>query len=195
MIASLQASNPTTGAVSNYILTLTLTIPHDSNFIIEVEVPTDLSFISTGSRCSNCLNSAINFDATKKIKFTANNSSPNTTSNLISYTIQSFNNPRNLGNSLPFIITTMTTDNRLISKQSAPILISNPNILTAFLLKTEEYYRNNISPVKFSVTFTNNYETGDYLEIFLTSTSYSVNPSSSIVCANSIGICSLNSST
>lgn len=157
MIASLQASNPTTGAVSNYILNLTLTIPHDSNFIIEVEVPTDLSFISAGSRCSNCLNSAIHFDVTKKIKFTANNSLPNTTSNLISYTIQSFNNPRNLGNSLPFIITTMTTDNRLISKQSAPILISNPNILTAFLLKTEEYYRNNISPVKFSVTFTNNY--------------------------------------
>lgn len=45
------------GSVSSYTLTLFLTIPHSTSFVVQVDVPSDTSFITSSATCTNCLSS------------------------------------------------------------------------------------------------------------------------------------------
>lgn len=176
------------GATSNYVLTLVLTIPHNTTFIVQVDVPTDTTFISTNASCTNCIASSLSPTNATTFTFTASNpSGANATS--IVFTLSSFTNPRSAGSSLPWGVSTKTVSpTNLISYSTASATILNPNGLTAVLSKSDSYYRNNSNPLKITFTFTNKLIAGDYILLSFTSDSYT---GSSVTCSSIYGSCAV----
>ena len=74
MSVTIAPQNSFAGALSTYLFTLFLTIPHNTTFIVQVDVPTDTKFHSANSSCTNCLTS-ITSSGTSSFFFTANNPS------------------------------------------------------------------------------------------------------------------------
>ena len=55
MPAVLTPTDPTTGAISGYTLQLTISVPHPSSFLVIINLPSDISFSTSGASCSgNC---------------------------------------------------------------------------------------------------------------------------------------------
>lgn len=111
-------SNSMAGATSSYVITLTLSIPHPSQFTVIIDLPSDAQLVITGSSCStNCL-STITILNISSFSFVASNSNPNstTTTNII-FTISSFINPRSTGQGLSWNVSTQTigTPSNIIS--------------------------------------------------------------------------------
>lgn len=142
----------TTGAITNYIFTLNLNIPHESFFIAEVFVPTDTKYITANTRCvSGCNTTTVgSVTATSFSVVVKNVGGLNSTST--SFTVSSFQNPRSVENSLNWTVTTKAVpSNSLISTTFKSADIKIPNALIASLSKEDMYTKYNTKPVK--ITF------------------------------------------
>ena len=110
---------PTVALSSIYQVDLILTIPHDSSFYVRIYYGNDTRLVSGSIGCSS-LCSNISSIGLNTIELSILNPFPNSTSyNSIIFNLTNFINPRNIGSSLPWIVSTYTTDGYLISNQSS----------------------------------------------------------------------------
>ena len=115
-------SNPKTGVVSAYTIVLTLNVPHPSNFYIQIDLPSDVSFSSSGADCTGNCSLALAGNATSLI-INSSNSLPSSTGQLITLNLgATFTNPRSIGNAAAWIITTksISPSNTITISASAP---------------------------------------------------------------------------
>lgn len=190
MTVTITPLNSYAGALSTYLFALFLTIPHNTTFIVQVDVPTDTKFHSANSSCTNCITN-LTSSGTSSFYFTANNPS-GFSSQSITFTLGTFTNIGYVGTGLAWGISTKTTSPvNLISSSTAYVSISYTNTLTGVLSKSESYYKNNTSPVKMTFTFTNKLSTGDCIILSMTSDVYSPINASSVTCSSIYGTCGL----
>lgn len=135
MTVTIVPQNSFAGALSTYLFTLFLTIPHNTTFIVQVDVPSDTKFNSANSSCTNCLTN-LTSSGTSSFYFTANN--PNGfTSQSISFTLGSFTNIGYVGTGLAWTVSTKTTSPvNLISSSTAYVSVAYTNTLTGELSKS-----------------------------------------------------------
>lgn len=135
MTVTITPLNSFAGALSTYLFTLFLTIPHNITFIVQVDVPTDTQFHSANSSCTNCITN-ITSSNTTSFYFTANNPS-GFSSQSITFTLGSFTNIGYVGTGLAWGISTKTTSPvNLISSSTASVSISYTNTLIGALSKS-----------------------------------------------------------
>ena len=187
MTVSITPNTPTAGATSSYLFTMFLTIPHGTSFIVQVDVPSDTKYLTSGSTCTNC-NASTMSPTVSSFSFVANNSGG--TASSYSFTISSFTNPRAVGNSSLWGIATKTVSpTNLISYSYAFATIVTPNTLTkAELSNTDSYFRNNTNNVNMTLGFYNKLSTGDYIMVTFTSYSYTA---STVYCSSMYGSCGI----
>ena len=135
MTVYITPNTPTAGATSSYTFTMMLTIPHGTAFVVQVDVPSDTRYLTSGSTCTNCNTSTMS-PAASSFSFVANNAG-GTGASSYSFTVNSFTNPRAKGNSMLWGIATKTVSpNNLISYSYARANIVYPNTLTRAELST-----------------------------------------------------------
>lgn len=101
--------SPITGAITSYLITITLSIPHPTPFILQVTVGNDTQFISGGATCTSIC-TGITPLGSNGFTVTVNNPYPNSTSPVnIDLNISSFKNSRNIGTGLAWTIITQTS--------------------------------------------------------------------------------------
>jgi hypothetical protein len=109
MPVSISPDISTTGAISPYTITLTLTIPHGLFFNIRVDVASD-TLIQSGLACLNLCSAVI--IGTNSFTATVTNPYPDSVSSQnIDIKVSNIKNSRNIGPGLPWNITTYTTAN------------------------------------------------------------------------------------
>jgi hypothetical protein len=125
-----------TGAISPYLITLTLTIPHPSIFSVKIDVGNDCQFISGGAACTNIC-SGLTLIGNNSFTVSVNNPYPNSLSPVnIVLNITTFMNSRNIGPGLSWNVTTSTVSSNQISYQTNFPIISVPNLLIGILKTT-----------------------------------------------------------
>lgn len=103
---TISPNNSKTGASSAYIISLTLNVPHPNNFYVQIDLPSDVAFSSSGANCSGNCSSSLSGNATSLI-INASSSLPSSTSEVITFNLAStFINPRSVNRSAAWIITT-----------------------------------------------------------------------------------------
>ena len=187
MTVFITPNTATAGATSSYTFTMMLTVPHGTSFIVQVDVPSDTTYLTSGSTCTNCSTSTLS-PAASSFSFVATNAG-GTAASSYSFTINSFTNPRAVGSSRLWGIATKTVSpTNLISHSYARAHIVTPNTLTrAELSNNESYFRNNSSPVKMTLGFFNRLVDGDYIMVTFTS-SYTA---SNVLCSPIYGSCGI----
>lgn len=143
MSVSITPSLAIAGHTTSYSFLLTLSIPHSTTFIVQIDVPSDSKFLSSGATCTNCTNSALSTINESSFSFTADNPT-GAAAQTILFRISSFTNRRSVEPSVGWGIATKTVSpTNLISYTVANVSISTPNSLTAVLSKSNSYYRSN----------------------------------------------------
>lgn len=176
------------GKTTIYQFSITMSIPHNSAFIVQVDVPADTKFITTNSVCTSCNASSMSPTNSSIFSFIANNTQ-GTNAQTYSFNISSFINPRSTGQSLPWGIATKTVSpTNLISYSYANATITDPNTLIATLDKSDSYYRSNPSPVKLTLTFFSSLISTDYILFSFIYDSYTA---STVTCSSIYGQCSI----
>jgi hypothetical protein len=186
--ATLTPTNPTAGATSGYRLDLTITVPHPSSFLVRISLPSDVSFSSAGASCSGNCSSSIASNNFTSFTLTASNGLPSSTGHNLTFSLAAtFTNPKAVGISSLWTITTMTTaPSSTITVSSTAPVITLPNVLTASFL-TDSYYINNTNVVKLSFSFTNALAAGNYLLLIAPTTTYA--EYTTVACSAIYGTC------
>lgn len=178
-----------TGASSGYNISLTLNVPHPNNFNVQIDLPSDVTFSSSGANCTGNCSSALSGNATSLI-INASNSLPSNTSQVITFNLAStFINPRSVGNSAAWIVTTKSiSPSDVITISSYAPYIGEPNLLNVSMKADDPYYINNTNPVTVTFSFTNSLFSGDYILMTISSGVYT--EKTSVVCSTLFGSCS-----
>ncbi len=166
-------SNPKTGIVSAYTILLTLNVPHPNNFYVQIDLPSDVSFSSSGANCTGNCSLSLSGNATSLV-VNASNTLPSNTGQQITLNLgATFTNPRSIGNAAKWLITTksISPSNTITISAQAPY-ISTANLLTATMRAGDPYYINNTEPVRVMFSFTNSLISGDYILMTINSGVY-----------------------
>lgn len=182
-------TNPKTGIISGYTIVLTLNVPHPNNFYVQIDLPSDVSFSSSGANCTGNCSLALSGNATS-IVINASNSMSSSTGQQITLGLgATFINPRSIGNTAAWIITTKSiSPSNIITISSQAPYISTANLLTATMKAADPYYINNTSPVRVMFSFTNSLVSGDYILMTIYSGVYTEN--TAVNCSTIYGTCS-----
>lgn len=184
-------TNQSTGAQCIYSFKMITYIPHPSIFYLQIQFPTDTSFISNGT-CSGSCRSTIGMINNSTVNLTiVNNNSASTFSFMLGY----FVNPRTVGLSMAWSFATFNQQMLQIGSGNSYVNIPLANTITGLLSKNDRYYRGNNNTVSFYLTLFNKLLSTDYILIQFGTDTYTANPLSSISCYLTIGNCSIVSSS
>lgn len=178
-----------TGATSGYTISLTLNVPHPSDFYVQIDLPSDVTFSSSGASCSGNCSSALSGNATSLV-INASNTQPASTGQLITFNLAAtFVNPRSVGNAASWVVTTKSiSPSNTITTSSAASYISAANLLNVAMRSGDPYYINNTNPVRVTFSFTNNLISGDYILMTINSGVYTEH--TTVNCSAIYGTCS-----
>ena len=132
MPMTLTSDNPTVSAVTTFTLTISYTVPHPATFSLQIDIPSDTSFMISNISCSsNCLVSSTIANGSQ-LTLTITNPNPNSTSLFTeTYSIGAFKNRRFVGIGSPVNITTYVASiSNVITISSSSVDVTAPNILT-----------------------------------------------------------------
>lgn len=129
MPVTIIANDPVTAQPSAYSITVTYTVPHPATFDLQIDIPSDTSYITTVGSCTpSCLVKTFNADGSQVI-ITISNPNPNSATIFsATYVLSSFNNRRFVGSGSSFKFTTISSS-KIITQQSALLTINAPNLL------------------------------------------------------------------
>ena len=187
MPARLTPTNSMTGASSGYTIEMTVTVPHPTSFLLIINLPSDISFSTSGASCTGNCSGSITSNNFTSFQFQVDNNLNTTGHNLTFVLGSTFTNPRAIGRSADWTLTTSNiAPTSIITISTAAPTISLPNLLTPSF-QTDSYYINNTNVVKMTYIFTNSLVSTDYILFIGDSTTYS--ELTTITCSGIYGTC------